>query len=205
MVATYRKVDGLKNLMRMGLNVHDNVITNNIVEAMDAVRKFGRFTVRTDININTTEGWGNGTQLPFIMQKRETENTDLIQEQLRDLIYRGYMLIITDGIKHDEIQDYNAVATIYKNGDYKVEVSTKKVPLRKMYSYDGIFIAEGNTCDNVWNTRFYGNVDYDRKSIIKDMQELYTKEIYGRAIEFTKYPIDVGIRKERLVFWQIRN
>ena len=53
MVATYRKVDSLKNLMRRGLNVHDNVITNNIVEAMDAVRKFGRFTVRTDININT--------------------------------------------------------------------------------------------------------------------------------------------------------
>ena len=53
MVATYRKVNSLKP-HENGLNV----ITNNIVEAMDAV-VICRFTVRTDININTTEGWGN--------------------------------------------------------------------------------------------------------------------------------------------------
>ena len=45
------------------------------------------------------------------------------------------MLIITDGIKHDEIQDYNVVVRIYKNGDYKAETKSTVTKCTAMTEY----------------------------------------------------------------------
>ncbi len=171
----------------LGLNLHNTVITQDIHEAMDTVRNFGMFTIRTDCNSSTAGVWKNGTQFPFIVQSKEIENYKDIECKIQSLIDSGYALIIADVIKYYNIQIYNAVAYLEENGKFIVEVSTKKVPLRKMYHYDGIFIAEGNICEGVREVDFYGVVDYDKIELLRDMGELYTKGIYKKWIEFTKH------------------
>ena len=74
-----------------------------------------------------------------------------------------------------------------------------------MYKRGNIFIAEGNITDKLRDIQFYGTVNFDKKAILQDIQYLYTKEIFNKWIEFTRYPIRVGINNEKFVFWQIRD
>lgn len=202
-----KKVNSILKLRELGLNLHNTVITKDINEALETARKMGRFTIRTDISNRKAGKWKNGTELPFIIQKeelKEAEDINTLKSKLRDLLQQGYTLIIADGIKYDDIQCYNAVGYIDENGYYLVEISTEKVPLRCMYNKEGIFAVEGNIAEGIMGATFYGKVNYDRHNIINDIGDLYTKGIYKKWMEFTRYPIKLGEREDYFVFWEIR-
>lgn len=115
-----KKIDSIRDLHRRGMNTHEMVITNNLSEAVAAAKAYGEFTVRTD----GAPGWGDGSDLPFFVHTGSWDPTG----HFKELLEEGLWLIISNGIKYDPIQNYNAVASISKNGDYHIELSARKVP-----------------------------------------------------------------------------
>lgn len=201
----YSKIASILKIKNQGLNIHNTVISEKVEEILKVAKDYGMFTIRTDRVTKWEKGWEGKSEFPFIVQDTPTNNYEQLENKLNQLVSEGFVFIISDGIKYDKIQDYNAVAILKVNGDFRIEASTEKVPLRYMYKRGNIFIAEGNITDKLRDIQFYGTVNFDKKAILQDIQYLYTKEIFNKWIEFTRYPIRVGINNEKFVFWQIRD
>ena len=69
--------------------------------------------------------------------------------------------------------------------------------LRKIDSIRQLHRLELNTHEMVITNNL-------EEAVLDDLLTLYTKEIFDRTIEFTTYPIPVGVRQEPIVFWEIR-
>ena len=169
------KVESIKRLKAMGLNMHKTVISEDAEEIEAIAKNWQRFSIRTD-------GLHRLRDMPFFMQKEYLDKTG--DADLKKFLKQGMQddlcFIIADGIKHDDIQLYNGVARISPNADFSLEMCTAKVPLRKMYGYPTF------------------------KTLMRDLLDLYGLQIWGKYIEFTKYPVPIGEGASPYVFWEVR-
>lgn len=192
------KVESIKRLKAMGLNMHKTVISEDVEEIEAIAKSWQRFSIRTD-------GLHRLRDMPFFMQKEYLDKTG--DADLKKFLKQGMQddlcFIIADGIKHDDIQLYNGVARISPNADFSLEMCTAKVPLRKMYGYP-TFNLTGNLADGLRSCSMLGDVQISPKSLMRDLLDLYGLQIWGKYIEFTKYPVPVGEGASPYVFWEVR-
>lgn len=200
------KINSIRSIQQLKLNTHNTVITKSLAEALNTIKEFSQFTVRTDADRYEGLTWGNGSDLPFYMQPEPLDDVRYLwfKNEFTKLLDAGFYLIIANGIKYDNIQCYNAVVRLQSNGDFKADMSVRKVPLRKMYQYGDMFGAIGNIADELSEVFWMKQTPYDRHDIVRDMGLLYTYEIYNKDIELTRYPMKVGTLNDYFVFWQIR-
>lgn len=182
----------------MGLNRHNTVISKDPTEIFLAALRMEQFTVRTD-------GKEQVTNLPFYVQDEplHEEGFSRTTRFLSNGVKKNYAFIIADGIRYDPVQLYNGVVNIRRDGRFMLEISAKKVPLR--YMYDGsTFSMTGKLGDRMRDMECIGPYQCPKKELVDDIFSLYQYGIFGKDIEFTKYPTAVGEKSECYVFWQIR-
>ncbi len=191
----YKKIQSMMDVVNMGLNTHRFVIPETYEEFSKVLHEFQRCTIRTDHKTKTKN-------LPFYVYdaRKDGDISDTIWAESQQ---NHYKMIISDGIKYDPIQEYNMVVKMQKNGDFFFEASELKIPLRHMYRYPLLSCA-GNIAEEVSTWIIYNNrYGLDRTSIKQNLEDLYTHQIFDCWLEVTKYPIPVGIKKDKIVFWQL--
>lgn len=203
----YAKLSSLQGLMNRGLNVHNFLPCRSVEEIMSACRVFnGVCTIRTD-----KFGVGQGNELKFyVLNKR-----NLLHEQMiaSEIVGNGLIAIVADGLKHDHEIRYNVVYRIYKSGEFVIEYSRHKVPLRLMYKYpEKLNIIGGKLDDGIryWEKHLaIHEVDrVDLREIRELLEEQYKvcleKNMFGHYVEMTTYNSEVGIKREDKVYWEVR-
>lgn len=193
----FDKIQSLNMIKNLSLNIHNFYIPNSYQEYKDIIKQLEFCTIRTDHEVITED-------LPFYIFDSRIDNINKLNQIWNDSQLNNYKLIISDGIKYDNIQDYNMVVKIQKNGDFIFEVSELKIPLRHMYRYS-LLSCTGNIGDNIhqWSIhkQKYG---LNKANIKDDLLTIYNYQIFDKWLEITKYPIGIGIKNSRLVFWQIK-
>ena len=199
----YDKILSLEKLRDNDINIHQFCIPESYESFLDILKEYEFCTIRTD-HIKKHES------LPFyIFNNKKDDIIDFSKKVWYNSVHNGYKLIISNAIKYDEIQEYNMVVKIYRNGDFIFEASELKIPLRHMYRHP-LLSCTGNINDNIhsWNiiNQKYG---INKIHIYKDLQNLYVKcwnkKLFNNWLEVTKYPIDLGTQKNNIIFWQIIN
>ncbi|HHT97476.1 MAG TPA: hypothetical protein GXZ90_06250 [Clostridiales bacterium] len=192
----FDKIKSLKNIVSMGLNVHKFYIPNSYEEYIQLIDQLNFCTIRTDHEVIKED-------LPFYIVDQSENDVNYIKNIWDIAEKNDYKLIISDGIKYDDIQNYNLVTKIEKNGDFIFEASELKIPLRHMYRHP-LLSCYGNVSEEISEWHIINNIyGIDRHSIKRDLETLYTYGIHNRWLEVTKYPQGVGIRNEPIIFWQI--
>ena len=195
----FDKIKRLNNIVNLGLNLHQFYIPETYEEYKNLISKFELCTIRTDHKYISED-------LPFYIfnrQKDGEEYLDLIWDEAQGKQYR---LIISDGIKYDNIQKYNMVVKLQSNGDFIFEASDLKIPLRHMYRYPSSLLScTGNLSESIhlWHM-FNKRYGINKLIVRRDLLILYNCGLFDKWLEVTKYPIPVGNRKENIVFWQIQ-
>ena len=194
----FKKLNSLLSLEKQGLNAHAFYVPTSFMAFLCLVYKLGTCTVRTDSKIHTAS-------LPFYVLNTKTDLGTVYYDIWKEARENKYILIVSDGIKCDSIQEYNMVVKFEKNGDFFFEASDMKVPLRNMYKTpERLLSAYGNISEEVSEWSITNNVyGIDRIDIKRDLENLYAKELHGKWLEITKYPQEVGLLKEDIVFWQV--
>lgn len=192
----FNKINSLKSIVKLGLNVHRFYIPNSYKEYIKLLQDLSFCTIRTDHETIKEN-------LPFYIVNTQKNDMRLIDNIWDEAQQNNYKLIISDGIKYDSIQEYNLVTKINENGDFIFEASELKIPLRHMYRYP-LLSCYGNIADKISDWDIINNkYGLDKRTIKRDLEILYTYGIYNKWLEVTKYPQGVGIKNEPIVFWQI--
>jgi len=192
----FDKIQSLQSIVKLGLNVHRFYIPNSYEEYIKLINDLNLCTIRTDHETKKED-------LPFYVVNTFKDNSEYINKIWDVSQQYQYKLIISDGIKYDNIQEYNLVTKIDKNGDFIFEASELKIPLRHMYKYP-LLSCYGNISDEITEWSIINNkYGINKCSIKRDLETLYTYGIYGKWLEITKYPQGVGIKNEPIIFWQI--
>lgn len=192
----YSKIASLKNLVNMGLNVHEYCIPESQSEFLDCLCKFQFCTIRTDHAEQSQN-------LPFYVFDLNKDGIKKGYDIWAESCVCNYKLIVANGIKYDNIQIYNMATKLNANGDFIFEASDLKVPLRHMYRYP-LLSCSGNISDKIHNWDIYNQLyGLNKSNIKKDLEELYCHNIFNKWLEVTKYPITVGTQNRDIIFWQI--
>ena len=195
----FDKIKSLNNIVNLNLNLHKFYIPDTYEEYRNLVYKFELCTIRTDHKFISED-------LPFYIFNKQKDNDEYLDLIWDKALGKQYKLIISDGIKYDNIQKYNMVAKIQKNGDFLFEASDLKIPLRHMYRHPASLLScTGNLSDGIhlWHM-FNKRYGIDKLIIRRDLLTLYNCGLFDKWLEVTKYPIPVGIKSENIVFWQIK-
>ncbi len=192
----FSKILSLQTIHESGMNHHNYYIPNTYSEFLDIVNQVQHCTIRTD-HANITK------DLPFYVYHSDKDNESKLIDIWEIANKSYYKLIISDGIKYDNIQKYNMSVSIKQNGDFIFETSELKIPLRHMYKHP-LLSCEGNIGDEV-SSWLVHNARYgiNRHEVKRDLESLYDHKLFDRWLEITKYPIPVGVKQEKIVFWQI--
>lgn len=192
----YNKIKSIKSIVQLGLNIHRFLIPSTETEFYNVLKDMQHCTIRTDHEKKTED-------LPFYVVNTKETSVDNIKNIWESAQQEKYRLIISDGIKYDSVQKYNLVTKIEKNGDFIFEASDLKIPLRHMYRHP-LLSCHGNISDNIheWSCESE-KFGINKVDIKRDLEELYTYQLYGHWLETTKYPIKVGTKQHNIVFWQI--
>jgi len=192
----FNKIKSLNNIVNLGLNVHKFYIPDTFEEYQNLINKFGLCTLRTDHKVITED-------LPFYVFNQEKDTDEKLNSIWNDSQEKEYKLIISNGIKYDTIQEYNMVVKLQRNGDFLFEASELKIPLRHMYRHP-LLSCSGNLSEDIqlWDV-YNARYGINKLTIRNDLLTLYNYQIFDKWLEVTKYPIQVGIKNENIIFWQI--
>jgi hypothetical protein len=199
----YKKIESLQRIKQLGLNLHNFFIPESFKEFLNLAFKLRHFTIRTDAEYISQD-------LPFFIVN--IEEIDMVHSHLLDIWNKikdkDCKAILSDGIKHDKVQVYNMCINLQKNGDFILEASHLKIPLRKMYAFpNDLLSCVGNICESPIHW-LYENKTYmiNRYNLWKDIVNLYANYneiLFNNWAEITKYPKNVGIQNKDIVFWQL--
>jgi hypothetical protein len=180
----------------MGLNVHNFYIPNTYEEYKNITHQLKFCTIRTDHKFITED-------LPFYIYDSNKDSEDKLISIWNESQQKEFKLIISNGIQYDNIQEYNMVIKLQKNGDFIFEASELKIPLRHMYRHP-LLSCSGDISDEIPQWDIY-NARYgiNKINIKNDLLTLYNYQIFDKWLEVTKYPIPVGIKNNNIIFWQI--
>lgn len=179
------KYNALMKLKNKKLNIHTTELAYCKADILNLIQKHGdAFSVREDSNIILTD-------LPFYTDINDIPDSPTV----------GDSWIFSNGRKYDANQLLNFVATVHSDGNFEIESSELKIPLRHMYRYpESLSYVTGNICDKPQDWKIRGNVNI--KYVEKCIYFMFTRYIFER-VECTLYPYGVGIFNEPIVFWQI--
>ena len=195
----FDKIESLNKIINLGLNLHKFYIPATYEEYRNLTDKFELCTIRTDHKYISED-------LPFYIFNKQKDNDEYLDLIWDEAQAKQYKLIISDGIKYDNIQKYNMVTKIQKNGDFIFEASDLKIPLRHMYRHPSSLLScTGNLSEGIhlWHM-FNKRYGIDKLIIKRDLLTLYNCGLFDQWLEVTKYPIPVGVKDEHIVFWQIK-
>lgn len=192
----YKKIESLRDLQRMQLNVHAWAVPESLQQFRDIVKKFNFYcTVRTDSLCATY-------CLPFYEILEEDEAT-LLHIWMQS-IENNYKLIVANGRRADDSMWYNASARIEKNGDFEIEFSKRRVPQRKMFEHKTSSISGNLLCTiQSWRKDSW-LAEVSTVDLRRELSFLYSLGIYGKWIEFTTYTEPVGELQQERAFWQVQ-
>lgn len=189
------KVRVLKYLQDRGLNVHSYQVVHDRYSLGRAIHEYGECSIRFN-------SFDDSLELPFAyMDENNWDIVDILHvaNKAEEL---GCHLIVSNGRKFDKDMRFNICAKIARNGDFTLEASGLKVPLRKMYDYPIMSII-GNIQHPMhwWNVygKRYGNLTEIRDILYK----LYTNGIFEEYVECTTYIENVGVLNDNIVFWHL--
>jgi hypothetical protein len=94
----FDKIQSLNKIKNLGLNVHKFYIPNSYQEYKDIINQLKFCTIRTDHEIITED-------LPFYIFDIRKDNEDKLDSIWNNSETNKYKLIISDGIKYDNIQN----------------------------------------------------------------------------------------------------
>lgn len=191
----YNKIKSIQKIVEMELNMHRFFIPNSYQEFINVLIAMKNCTIRTDHAFKTEN-------LPFYIYDT-ADGFKKAEKIWSEAETEEYKLIISDGIKYDNIQEYNMVVKIDKRGEFIFEASEMKIPLRHMYSYP-LLSCSGNIADKVTKWEVYNQrYGINKLDIKRDLEELYLYHIFNKWLEITKYPIPVGVQNQKTIFWQV--
>ena len=191
----YEKIRNLKILQSQGLNVHEYVVPNSLLELITSVGKWDTCSIRTDAKYATND-------LPFYTIKPD----DKVQKLLdiwAEAEANEHKLIVANELRYDPIQICNLTVWFDRSGNFQSEVSAVKVPLRKMHSYpNSLLYCKGSIWEKPKEWEKLNNVGIIDKSLLQDVLfKLYNYKLFNQWLECTVYPEPVGVRGENIVFW----
>lgn len=185
----------LKKLEEQGVNVHEYKEIRSLEELIHYVELHPNMSVRFDDEYGTTD-------LPFYVI--DNGNRELLTTIALEAEHGKYTMLVSNGHQYDAGQVCNFVGRVDLTGKFELEYSTKKIPLRHMYR-SGTTSVRGNYGES--STYDYLN-QFENPISKKDLEliltYLFKMKIYNRDIEGTLYPYPVGVQKQNIVIWQVR-
>ncbi len=197
-----KKYDSLNHLVALGINVHDFELKHNLQELQEYEKRNASFSIRFDREEHYH-------QLPFYTYDRSSfTNEETKNAYLSNIAEEAFLLhcdmLCSNGHRYDHQQICNFVIRIEQDHTFTLEWSTQKVPLRNMYEYPTSCLT-GQIEDNLKNMNW---VNAKENPISEELLEsilLWAMKVnvIGSSLEGTLYPIEVGIRKEKIACWQL--
>jgi hypothetical protein len=199
------KLQALRYLEGRGLNVHTYEVVTRARDLMRKCVEYGSSSVRFDRHSGKLD-------LPFALMDAGTFDYPLAVETAHLAERLGCYLIVSNGRNYDVDMEFNICAIVQKDGSFECELSSLKIPLRKMYAHP-LVLVQGNMLDplNTWKTfnvipkgtEREDRTIVDNTRVRQIMKELYGKGIFNKYIECTTYYVPVGKRNEYMVYWHI--
>ena len=199
------KANNLKALDANGWNTHDYILykPKNINDTIEFIENY--YSINNSFSIRTDKTYGNIDNLPFILIENSI-NKDKLTGFIQESIDKNLELLITDGRRHDKYLLANIVISI-ENETVYIEVSSKNIPLRKMYDYSNeLSVLKGSLFDSLSKFKLTGkelsipidDLNYVYEYVLKHL------DIKDKYIELSLYTKPVGKRAERVVCWQTK-
>lgn len=190
-----KKTNCLKNLMELGINVHEYQEVFKRDELVNYINLHPIMSIRFDDDAGTTD-------LPFFVVD---ENHPISILEISNLAnaYNCSMLC-SNGHQYDQDQICNFVGMVLRDGSFELEYSTKKIPLRQMYR-EATTVVTGSFGDYFQ----YHFMNKEKNILSKKQLEdilvyLFQMDCYQKRIEGTLYPYPVGVYQKTIVIWQVR-
>lgn len=200
----YNKVESLKRIQRLGLNIHNTIITDDLEEVDRTVSKY-----RYMCSIRTDKKTGIAKDLPFYLISTKDDYLK-IKEKLKKNKLDKIMFIVSNGHQYDDSLRYNMVVYFERNGDFRLEYNAINVPLRHMYRYPEEMInIEGNINETVasWKVE---NKEHNKINIrevgriaASVYMEVYSKGLWDRNLEISVYDRECGELMKEYIYWEI--
>lgn len=194
-----KKTQNLRSLLKQGINVHDFQELTTKTELLHYLEQHQKISIRFDREKEIED-------LPFYtLELGQNDFSEQVEEIVAQAKQLNCTLLVSNGHQYDEIQICNFVGKMAAGDRFFIELSTKKVPLRRMY--DGkTTVVEGSFLDNVQKFHFVRKEEnpIEKKSLEQIVLFLMQLNLEDCYIEGTLYPKPVGMLHQPIVAWQIR-
>lgn len=195
------KVEALKRIENLGLNVHNYILASSKADIVDAYNQLGRVcTIRTDTPTDSKE-W----LLPcYVCNNLSDKEISKIAESIAS---KGLIAIVANGLRYDNRMRFNMVYRIDKDLNFMCEYSKEPVILRKMYSPTWLNTVTGNLNESIrdWYVR-KASVERGRLDL-REVRDILLNELdnklFGNYVEVTFYTDKVGKLSQDRVYWEI--
>lgn len=188
------KAKNLVELQKKGINIHYFKEISSLSALFSFAKKNKLFSIRFD-SAPLIHG------LPFYKITEYNEN--ILTDIFNKAVETNCTLLCSNGLQYDDLLICNFVGEIH-SGNFILELSSKKIPLREMYNYPTTII-KGNIYDNIKDMAF---INKDKNKISNNDIEaivtyLFSFNINNVTIEGTLYKESVGLLNKNIVCWQI--
>ncbi len=196
-----KKYDSLNRLREAGINVHEYQSLSSLEELEEYAHQNLSFSIRFDRDTNYHQlPFYTYDEINFSLEEREAY-LKRIAEEAASL---DCTMLVSNGHQYDAIERCNFVMRIESDSSFLLEYGTTKVPLRNMYEYP-TSIIRGTLSDEVKNMDWINKEKNDLT--VKEVEEILSwvmrLQIKNKTIEGTLYEKPVGVKKEKIVCWQI--
>lgn len=200
----YNKVESLKKIRKLGLNIHNTIITDDLSILEDMIKKYDYVC-----SIRTDKEYGITKDMPFYLINGQDDykrvKSNLALDKKEDM-----MFILSNGHQYDDRLIYNMVVSFEKDGKFTCEYSVKNVPLRHMYRYPrDIIYIEGNINETVasWDIK---NKEHNKinirligERVAQIYMETHDKGLWDRNLEISVYREKCGELNKDHVYWEV--
>lgn len=198
------KIESLKRIKRLGLNIHNTVFTNDLEVIKRVVQEYNYMcSIRTDKEQGVTK------DLPFYLISSK-DDYERVHDKLALNKKEGMVFIVSNGHQYDTSLRYNMVVSFERDGSFDIEYSPINVPLRHMYRYpEEMVYIEGNINETVasWkvNNKEHNKINIRDvgKEVASIYMEIYNKNLWDRNLEVSVYDKKCGELGMEHVYWEV--
>lgn len=191
------KLESLRLLENRGLNVHKYWVLDNH-DKVDDIDTDKSYTARFD---NRT---GLIQMLPFEILDVGQYSLGDIHHLVEDAMQMGCHIILSDGRTYDPMMKYNIVYKIKPSGEFLMEWSDLKIPLRHMYKHPLNWVRGSLTTPLHWWDKWSGSGKLLDLHFVKQfISDEYVKCLFNKFVECTTYNSRVGKLNKSIIYWQV--
>lgn len=192
------KKRNLEGLIKNNINVHNFQEISDLQSLISYSLKNDKFSIRFDYETKKYN-------LPFYTyDRKEVNDSNRYFKKIIDEMYQyDCTLLCSDGYKYDDMLKFNFVAELDQDYNFLIELSDKKVPLRKMYDFKTTVI-KGNLFDSYKKFEFINKFQntYTEEDIMDIIEWFIDKNFKYHYVEGTIYNEKVGLLNDYIVVWQ---